>query len=143
MKKFAFSMEKILSLREFEKKQAQSELGKAVAEETKIQETLELVAKQRVSSIKAADNMSDLTSLYNINQYLALLDNRKEGLLQQLTEAHMVTEKKRTELKEAMQKVNVLEKLKEAKFKAWLLENKKAEAKEIDDIVNRQFNNGN
>ena len=108
MKKFAFSMQKVLDLREFERKQAEAELGRALAEETKIQQTLEMIAQARVDSVSAADNMHDLHELYNVNQYFALLDQRKEQLLQELAQAKIVTEQKRDVMREAMKKCKVL-----------------------------------
>lgn len=132
-------MQKILDLREFEKKQAQTELGKAVAEESRIQNTLELVAQQKVQSISSADSMSNLNELYGINQYLILLEQRKESLLTQLAQAKLVTEQKREVMKEAMQKVRVLEKLRDAREAEWKAENAKTLAKEVDDINNAKF----
>ena len=139
MKKFVFSMQKVLDLREFERKQAEAELGRALAEETKIQQTLEMVAQQRVSSIAAADKMSDLHELYNINQYFALLDQRKEQLLRNLAQAKIVTEQKRDAMREAMKKCKVLEQLKETRRAAWKKSALKEEEITIDDIVTSRF----
>ena len=47
MKKFVFSMEKILDLREYEEKQAQIELGKAIADAEKIRQQLNFVATEK------------------------------------------------------------------------------------------------
>lgn len=132
-------MQKVLDLREFERKQAEAELGRALAEETKIQQTLEMVAQQRVSSIAAADKMSDLHELYNINQYFALLDQRKEQLLRNLAQAKIVTEQKRDAMREAMKKCKVLEQLKETRRAAWKKAALKEEEITIDDIVTSRF----
>lgn len=136
MKKFVFSMQKILNLRQFEEKQAQSELGKAVTKEAQIQSTLDMVAEQRVQTVKTADSIKNAFELYSLNNYLALLDQRKEKLLQELTSAHLETEEKRQKMKEAMLKVKALEKLKETRQNDWKLENARREAVELDDIVN-------
>ncbi len=136
MKKFVFSMQKILNLRQFEKKQAQEELGKAVTKEAQIQSTLDMVAEQRVQTVKTADSIKNAFELYNLNNYLALLDQRKEKLLQELTSAHLETEEKRQKMKEAMLKVKALEKLKETRQNDWKLEKARREAVELDDIVN-------
>ena len=47
MKKFKFSLEKVLSLREFEEKQAQIELGKAQSVVNDINEQLKFIASER------------------------------------------------------------------------------------------------
>ncbi len=139
MKKFAFSMQKVLDLREFERKQAEAELGRALAEENRIQQTLEMLAQQRVNSIKAADNMNDLHELYGVNQYVVLLDQRKEALLHELAQAKIVTEQKRNVMREAMQKCKALEKLKETRYAAWKKAALAEEENTIDDIVNSRF----
>lgn len=139
MKKFSFTLQKVLDLREFEKKQAQTELGKAVAVETKIQNTLDLIAEQRVKSIKAADQMRDIKSLYNVNQYFQLLNQRKEIMLEELTKAKVVTEEKREVMREAMKKVKVLETLKEHRKDAWKKQVQLEEDNEIDELVTSRY----
>lgn len=139
MKKFSFTLQKVLDLREFEKKQAQTELGKAVAVETKIQNTLDLIAEQRVKSIKAADQMRDIKNLYNVNQYFQLLNQRKEIMLEELTKAKVVTEEKREVMREAMKKVKVLETLKEHRKDAWKKQVQLEEDNEIDELVTSRY----
>ncbi len=135
MKKFEFSMQKILDLRDFERKQAEAELGRAIAEETKIKQTLEMVAQKRVQCIAAADEMYDVRELYNMNNYFVFLDKQKEDLLQQLVQAQIVTEQKRDVMREAMKKCKVLEQLKDARHAAWKKAAQKEEENIIDDIV--------
>ena len=139
MKKFTFSMQKVLDLREFERKQAEAELGRALAEENRIQQTLEMIAQQRVNSIAAADSMRDLHELYNVNQYFALLDQQKEQLLEELARAKIVTEEKRDEMRKAMKKCKVLEQLKDSRHTAWKKEVLAEEENTIDDIVTSRF----
>lgn len=133
-------MQKILNLREFEEEQARIELGKAVGEETRIKDTLELVAKQRIAAARSADQMDNIGSLYAVNNYISLLDQRKDMLLEELSKAQLVTEEKREIMKAAMTKVKALEKLRDSRKKEWVLENKRKEDKELDDIINsRRF----
>jgi flagellar FliJ protein len=139
MRKFVFNMQKILDLREFEKKQAEAELGKAVAEETKIKDTLELIARQRVQQVSEAGKISGVNELYGLSNYFALLDQRKEQLLKDLVQAQMVKEQKREVFKQAMLKVKALEKLKESRLSEWKTEQMRKEAAEIDDINNSKI----
>lgn len=134
MKKNIFSLQKTLDLREFEKKQAEIDLGRAVARESEIQNTLNDVALCRASAVKKADGMRELRDLYEVNRYFNLLEQRKEQLLKQLAEAKIVTEQKRAVMVKAMQKCKVLEQLKEKRTKAYKKELKKEFAKEADDI---------
>lgn len=140
MKRFSFSLQKILDVREFERKQAEVELGKAVAEETKIKNTLELIARQRASSVAAADSMRDVSGLFGVNQYLKLLDRQQEQALQSLAQAKIETDLKRAEMKDAMKKCRVLENLKNVRKSEWKKENQKAEETAVDDIVTSRFN---
>lgn len=141
MKRFVFSMQKVLDLREFEKKQAEAELSKAIAEENRIEETLKMVASQKAQTISASNEMKDISGLYGANQFMRLLEQRKETLLQELTEAQMITEQKREVMREAMQKVKVLEKLKENRLKDWKKESLREEENVIDEIVTSKGNN--
>lgn len=129
-------MQKILNLRKFEEKQAQAELGKAVSAETRIQDTLNLIARQNVQTVQNASGIKNPLELYNLNNYLRLLSQRKEKLLQELAQAHIETEQKREKMREAMLKVKALEKLKEVRQNEWAQENKRREEKELDDIAN-------
>ena len=135
MKRFEFSLQKVLALREFERKQAEAELGRAVAAETGIQHTLEQTAEQRAATVRAADAMHDLHSLYAASRYFMLLDQRKESLLEELAEAQLVTEEKRDAMREAMKRQKVLEQLRERRREAWKKEAQKAEDSVIDDIT--------
>ncbi|MDD5789688.1 MAG: flagellar export protein FliJ [Spirochaetia bacterium] len=136
MQKFVFNMQKILNLRKFEEKQAQAELGKAVSAETRIQDTLNLIARQNVQTVQNASGIKNPLELYNLNNYLRLLSQRKEKLLQELAQAHIETEQKREKMREAMLKVKALEKLREVRQNEWAQENKRREEKELDDIAN-------
>ncbi len=140
MKRFSFSLQKVLDFREFERKQAEAELGKAVSEETKIQDTLNLIARQKVETVASADGVHDLHALYGINQYFALLNQRKEKLLEELTQAKMVTEEKRNVMREAMKKCKVLENLREQRKSVWKKECSRQEENDIDDIVTSKYN---
>ncbi len=133
-------MQKILDLREFEKKQAQNELGKAVAEENRIEDTLKMIAQKRIDTVSASDELRDINSLYGAGRYMQLLDSRKDKLLEELAQAKIITEQKREVLREAMQKVKVLEKLKENRFKKWKKEFQLAEDNASDDIVTSKAN---
>jgi len=133
-------MQKVLDLREFEKKQAEAELSKALAEENRIEDTLKMVATQKAQTVSASNDMKDISSLYGANQFMRLLEQRKEMLLEELTQAKMITEQKREVMRDAMQKVKVLEKLKESRLKEWKKEYLREEENNIDEIVTSKGN---
>lgn len=140
MKKFNFSLQKVLDFREFERKQAEAELGKALAEETKVQNTLEMIAQSHVSTVKETDSMRSLSELFAAQNYFMLLEQQKEQALMNLAQAQVITEEKREKMREAMKNCKVLENLRDARKSAWKKENLKAEENEIDDIVTAKWN---
>ncbi|MBR1404416.1 MAG: flagellar export protein FliJ [Treponema sp.] len=139
MKKFNFSLQKVLDFREFEKKQAEAELGKAVAEETKIQDTLAMIAQAHVSTVQAADSTRDMGELYAAQNYFRLLSQRKEQALTSLAQAQLVTEEKRDAMREAMKNCKVLENLRDKRKSDWKKANQKEEENQIDDIVTAKY----
>lgn len=140
MKKFAFSMQKILDLRIFEQRQAEMELGKANAEVARIQGELESIAKRKVSTIKNFDTNTDFLIQAEIQSFFFMLEQKKEKFLEELATAKIAADEKREVVRQAMQKVKVLEKLKENKFRQWKKDNLKAEELAADDIVTARKN---
>ena len=140
MKKFAFSMQKILDLRIFEQRQAEMELGKANAEVARIQGELESIAKRKVSTIKNFDTNTDFLIQAEIQSFFFMLEQKKEKFLEELATAQIAADEKREIVRQAMQKVKVLEKLKENKFRQWKKDSLKAEELAADDIVTARKN---
>ena len=139
MKKFKFSLEKVLSLREFEEKQAQIELGKAQSVVNDINEQLKFIASERVKSNESRSKSSDLTFLMSIENYINGLDYKKELLIQELAKAQIILEEKRAIVIEAIKKRKSLEKLKEKQFESYKKEYNKEEEKILDEISSTKF----
>lgn len=140
MKRFSFSLEKVQNLKEFKKKQAEMELGKALQEEAKIQNTLDMLAQKKIDTIKAADEMKDIHSLYSVQHYFALLDERKEIALEELTRAKVLTDEKRAAMEQAMREVKAIENFKELKKAEWKKQQLQEEENAIDEIVTSKYN---
>lgn len=141
MNAFKFSLQKILDLREFQKKQAQVELGKVVAEETRIQNRINEIAVSRANSVKLADSMRDIRSLYDTNMYLLFLEQQKEKKISELAEVKIVADEKRAVMRTAIQNCKVLENLKERRKEIWQKEFDLEEENAIDEIVTEKFGN--
>ena len=133
-------MQKILDLRIFEKRQAEMELGKANAEVARIQGELESIAKRKVSTIKNFDTNTDFLIQAEIQSFFFMLEQKKEKFLEELATAQIAADEKRKVVRQAMQKVKVLEKLKENKFRQWKKDSLKAEELAVDDIVTARKN---
>lgn len=134
MKKFVFSLQKVLSLREFEENTAKIELGKAISETERIKQELSEVAAQKVENSKRRSGQTDVFILQAIENYINRLDLRKEELLEELTEAELVVEQKRSVFAEAMKKRKVIDKLREKKERDFRLDSLKTEESLIDDM---------
>lgn len=137
MKKFKFEFEQVLEYRNFEKKQAENELAKALSEETKISDNLKLIAFQYNNLKSQMKNTSDFQDVMSQNRYNNLLEYQKEELLKQLTQAKLVTEEKRKKLTEILKKTTALEKLKENELEIYKENIKSEEKKFLDDLNNK------
>lgn len=139
MKKFTFSLQKILDIREFEEKQAQIELGKAVAETNRIRMELERIAAERVRIVHLKADVVSLTEMIVKEQYLTRLDMTKDRLLEDLAAAEIVVEEKRAVFTETLKKRKVLSRLKDRQFTAFRRDMQKAEDIVSDDISSSRF----
>ena len=141
MKKFVFSLQKVLDLREFEEEKAKLELGKAVAEMERIKKLLADNAQNRVNAGYSRRDVSDVLSLQQIENYILGLDLKKEKLLEELASAELIFEKKRDLFTEAMQAREVLTKLKDKQLSEYKKEALKQEENALDDITNGKVAN--
>ncbi|MEE3411241.1 MAG: flagellar export protein FliJ [Treponema sp.] len=140
MKKFVFELEQLLNLRKYEQDQAQIELGKAVQVEQHIQDGLDTLAQQYVATKKMTSGQSDFVALAKTQQFYNFIKQQQEKLMRDMASAKIVTEEKRALFNAAMQKHESLKKLKERQFAIFKEEQKKAEAKALDDIVTSKYN---
>lgn len=139
MKKFSFELEDLLRLRKFQQEQAQTELGKAVAEETKIQDGLNVLAWQHAKVKKEMSGSTDFFSISQSQKYYSFLKLQEEKLLEDLAAAKTVTESKREIFKEALQKTESLKKLKDKKKEEYRMQEQKEEEDTVDDIATSRF----
>ena len=135
MKRFSFSMQKILDIREFAERQAQIELGRAVAEVNRINGEIEAVAqeKQRMLQVKLKD--VSLNEFLVHENYLKRLELTKDRLLQELAAAQLVVDEKREIFAEAMKQRKILSNLREKQFAQYKKEALVAEDNAVDDLV--------
>ena len=139
MKKFKFSLEKVLSLREFEQNQAQIELGKAQSVVNDLNNQLKYIASEIVRSNESRANSTDLNFLLSIENYINGLNYKKEILLEELAKAQLVLEEKRAIVVEAIKKRKSLEKLKEKQLEEYKKQYNLDEEKILDEISTSKF----
>lgn len=139
MKKFVFSMEKILDLREYEEKQAQIELGKAIGDAEKIRQQLNFVAIEKAKMLSMDISGTSINERLVHENYLVRLDRQKEVLLEELAAAELIVEEKRAVFAEALKKRKVLSNLKEKQLQQYKKEKQLEEDNSVDDIVTSRF----
>jgi len=135
MKKFVYEFEKILEFRNFEQQQAEGELAKALAVETEIQNNLNQIAMQFAQLKKSMKNSQSFDDVISSSQFTNLLEYQKEQLLEQLSQAKIVSEQKREVLRECMKKTTALEKLKEQQLAEYNAAVDFEESEEMDDLA--------
>ncbi len=142
MKKFSFSLEKVLEIRKFRQEQAEIEVGRALSAEQVIQHKLDTVASQYAETTQLMRGASDFQLLCDANRFYALLNMQKEQLLEELTQAKLVTEEKRKILQKAMREYEAVAKLREKNYAVYEQELAAEEENLVDDIVTSRYNRG-
>ncbi len=135
MKKFTFKLAKLLELREFEEDKAKAALAEAIAVSENLKAELKQIAEDRAATNSSRAGISDPVYMQSIERYIVRLDTRKELALQELAQAELVVEEKRSLFAEAMRQRKIIDKIKEKKYAEWKKERQKEEDKILDDIV--------
>ena len=131
MKKFTFPLEDVMKYREYLQNEAELALGKAMAVEHDIQMCLDEVASQYAALAENMRGSTDFNDIVRANDFYVLLDQQKDYLLEKMAEAKLVSEQRRKEMQDAMQKTESLRKLRERQFDEY----KDAEMNEANDIA--------
>jgi flagellar FliJ protein len=138
MKKFSFTLQKILDLRRYAEDRARLELGRAVSVVNRIENDLNLVAQNRLAANEdiARNSFGELPMmrLHAIENYIGMLDIKKERLLRELAVAELAAEQKRALFAEAMKKRAVLTKLSERRLEEWKTELVHEEDLVLDEV---------
>ncbi|HYF78518.1 MAG TPA: flagellar export protein FliJ [Symbiobacteriaceae bacterium] len=142
MKRFRFSLERVLRLRGQETEQAKRELGRALAAEAQARAA---VAEARSELVRRTDEAgqrerSGLTAyeFASLRTYVTFLQRQLEATELRLTEAVDETQRRRLALLGARRKERALEKLRERRLEQYQLESLQQEQKELDEYGSRQ-----
>jgi flagellar FliJ protein len=134
MKRFTFSLEKVLELRRWSEQEAKQELGRAVGILNGLERRIEELAVERYKA--AAEQFSPGNSAAVIRQYtlyLLRLDGVTEELLKEAALAAQKVEEAREFFLEASRELKVMEKLREKREKEYNKETLAEEAKMLDE----------
>jgi flagellar export protein fliJ len=137
MKKFQFTLQKLLDIRTFREKEAETNLGRAVAAREaiilRLAEIAQEEAKTRRSLWSSLKTSGELTLHEN---YLERLRIEREKQEKALLEAEFIVEKMRKLYIKAHQERLIVSKLRERKEVEWKAEGLKQQDAILDDIVN-------
>ena len=135
MKRFSFSLQKILDIREFAERQAQIELGRAVAEVNRINSDLEAVAQEKIRMIHQKQQEMTLNDFVVRENYMKRLELTKERLLEDLAAAQLVVDEKREIFAEALKQRKILSNLRDKQYAQYKKDALVAEDNAVDDMV--------
>lgn len=143
MKKFSFSLDAILSLREFESQKAFSGYQTILIQRQRLEEIKEeTIAEAQKCRVEILNNRSaDFTGYYqrNFAFFLQDMEERVRNISQTIQNTLELEKKAFQIFLNAKRKADALLKLKEKKKKAHADAEFKKEEKEIEDIINSRF----
>ena len=135
MKRFSFSLQKILDIREFAERQAQIELGRAVAEVNRINSDLEAVAQEKIRMIHQKQQEMTLNDFVVRENYMKRLELTKERLLEDLAAAQLVVDEKREIFGGGGEQRKILSNLRDKQYAQYKKDALVAEDNAVDDMV--------
>ena len=137
MKKFQFTLQKLLDIRAFREKEAETNLGRAVAAREAIVLRLAEIAQEEVKTRRSLwSSLKTPGELALHENYLTRLHTEREKQEKALLEAELVVEEMRKIYIKAHQERLIVSKLRERKEAEWKAEGLKQQDAILDDIVN-------
>jgi len=121
LKKFTFSLEKILKLRSWAEEEAKIELGRAVTELKTIEDSIKKNASLRLEAAEKrfSTGMNRAGDFAVYEAYITRLDLEKQTLLARAEAAALEVEKRTAAWKDAKAGLKTMENLKDRKFKLY------------------------
>jgi len=139
MKRFNFSLQKILELRKYREEESKIELGRAIGVLSEIENRIKTTASSRsraaVQRFADAGNGAEIAAW---EHYIIRLDQEAERLAKEAARAELVVEEKRELYLEASRELKAMQKLKEKREKEHRKEMFAAETAELDLIPGRR-----
>lgn len=135
MKRFRFSLDKLLELRQYYEREAELALAKAMGELQEIQNRLQKLAEERAAAAQERFKPGrTVAQIQATDMYILRLDKTKEALLEAAARAELIVAEKRQAFIDASRDRKVLDKLKEKRHKEYKYQLSLEEIKTVDDI---------
>ncbi len=137
MRRFQFRLQKLLDIRIFREKEAETNLGRAIAAREAIVLRLAEIARAELKTRHSMESTAKTGSELSLHgNYLERLRLEREKQLHALAEAELIIEKMRKLYITAHQERLVVTKLQERKAIQWKAAELKKETAILDDMVN-------
>jgi len=138
MRRFVFSLQKVLEYRQRLEEQAIRAFAEAQAQLMHEQAVLHKLLIEREECLRRSHRRQHLSvELLAVEQtYLSALEDRIEQQRQRVAEAEKVLEEKRQALIEAQRERKTLERLREKQYEEWRQEWLRTEQKALDELAN-------
>lgn len=137
MRRFEFSLQKVLDYRQRREEQAIRAFAEAQVQLMHEQAVLHHLLIEREECLRRSHRRQRLTvDLLDVEQtYLSALEKRIEVQRERVAEAEKVLEEKREALIEAQRERKALERLREKHYEQWRQQLLRAEQKALDDLA--------
>jgi flagellar FliJ protein len=132
MKKFNFSLQKVLNLRKFREEECKIALGQAIGTLTSIENEILKLAQIRHKA--AVDSFNDISRIQEWEYYQVRLEIQTQKLTEDAAKAQLIVEQKRNEYLESSKELKAMEKLKDKKRDEYKKRAFKEETASLDDI---------
>ena len=143
MAKFVFKMQSLLNIKTQMEESLKNELGKAFRKLEQEKNRLTLLENEREDLIRDLNLKSAtgimVSKIQAYNSYISLLIGKMKIQKDNINYAQNIADKYRDELVKMMQEKEILEKLKDRKFKEYLLEQLKEDQKINDEVISYKY----
>jgi flagellar FliJ protein len=133
MKRYQFSLQKVLQLRKYQEDEAKIALGQAVGILTAIENDIKETSIKRHHA--ASERFADASQITGWDNYIIRLDQQALKLAEDAARAELVVEEKRALYLEASIKRKAIDKLKEKREKEYRKEMFDSQALEMDYLT--------
>ncbi|GHT53416.1 hypothetical protein FACS1894106_4240 [Spirochaetia bacterium] len=135
MKRFRFSLEKVLDLRKHLEQEAEIELGRAIGELTEIENRIKALAAEKTRAAKERFSLNNTAiEIQSYDLYIMRLDQTLDRLLEEAAKAELKVEEARAVYIEASRDRKAVDKLKEKQEAEYRREMLIEETKVLDDV---------
>jgi flagellar FliJ protein len=132
MKRFKFSLEKVLEFRAYREREAEIELGKAIGILTEIENKIFSLARERIKA--AGERFSrGAGQIQNYDRYILRLDKTRDRLLEEAARAELKVAEAREAYLAASRERKAIDKIKERRQGEYRKKMMTEEIKTLDD----------